>query len=117
MTYSGFGLNNLSAYLIECSREYLEEMYYAAGYLPYYFLYRTAKGVLLFIKSTTEDVSKFSYMIKGLNEIRVVVYSNRFQNMGSRGLRDLREKWDETRQRWVCTDSEFDFVRRYELLP
>jgi DNA-binding Lrp family transcriptional regulator len=117
VTYSGLGLNSLSAYLIECDRELVEEMYYAVGYLPYYFLYRTTKGVLLFIKSTTEDVSKFNYMIKGLNEFRVVVHSNRFESMGIKALANLHRNWDEASQRWVGAEAELDFVKRYESLP
>lgn len=117
MTYDGLGLNNLSIYLIECDEKYVEEMFYAVCYLPYYFLYRTDKGMLLSVKSPGEDIAKFNYMIKGLNEIRVVAYSNRFQNMGIRHLAQLHDKWDEARQKWTCADGELNFVRRFESMP
>jgi len=117
MSYSGLGLDSLSNYLIECNEKYVDEMYYAVGYLPYYYLYRTNKGIILSIKSTTQDVAKFNYMIKGLNEIKVVAYSNRFESMGVRGIADLQPKWDETGQKWVCSNGELDFLKRYESLP
>jgi DNA-binding Lrp family transcriptional regulator len=116
-TYSGLGLNSMSLYLIECDEKYVEEMCYAVGYLPYYFFNRTDKGLILIIKSTSDDVAKFNYMIKGMNEIRVLAYSNRFQNMGSRSLARLEEKWDENRQKWICANGELDFVKRFEALP
>jgi DNA-binding Lrp family transcriptional regulator len=115
--YSGLGLSNLSLYLIECDDKVAEEMYYAVGYLPYYFLYRTEKGVLLSIRTTSEDIAKFNYMIKGMNEIRVVAYSNRFESMGIRSLAGLHEKWDEGKQKWICADRELDFVKRFQALP
>nr|MDO8132820.1 helix-turn-helix domain-containing protein [Candidatus Njordarchaeum guaymaensis] len=117
LTYSGLGLSNLSLYLIECEEEYVEEMLYAVGYLPYYILSRTNNGLLLTIKSTSEDVAKFNYMIKGINEIRVVAHSNRFQSMGSRSILRLYDKWDEVRQKWSCSSGELNFVKRFEALP
>jgi DNA-binding Lrp family transcriptional regulator len=114
MSYSGLGLNSLSLYVIECDEKYMDEMYYAVGYLPYYFLYRTNKGIILSVKSTSEDVAKFNYMIKAASEIKVVTYSNRFESMGTKGVTDLQGKWDETEQRWICPTGELDFVRRYE---
>jgi DNA-binding Lrp family transcriptional regulator len=115
--YSGLGLNNLSLYLIECDDKVAEDMYYAVGYLPYYFLYRTDKGVLLSIRTSSEDIAKFNYMIRGMNEIRVVAYSNRFESMGIRSLAGLHEKWDENKQKWICADHELDFVKRFQELP
>jgi DNA-binding Lrp family transcriptional regulator len=117
MTYAGLGLSNMSMYLIECDEKYVDELLYAAAYLPYYFLYRTDRGMLLSLKSTAEDVSKLNYMIKGLDRISVVAYSNRFQNMGIRLPTQLYEKWDEDRQKWVCADSELDLVSRFESIP
>jgi DNA-binding Lrp family transcriptional regulator len=116
MTYSGLGLSNLNAYLIECDEKYVEEMCYAVGYLPYYFLYRTEKGMLLYIKSTAADIAKFNYMIRGLSEISIAAYSNRFENMGVRSSMRLYDKWDELGQKWVCTHGELDFVKRFEAI-
>jgi DNA-binding Lrp family transcriptional regulator len=115
--YSGMGLNNLSLYLIECDEKHTEEMLYAVGYLPYYFLYRTKNGILLSLKLATEDVSKFNYMINGLDGMNLVAYSNRFENMGIKSLASLIERWDETKQRWVCSEGELDFLRRFESMP
>jgi DNA-binding Lrp family transcriptional regulator len=117
MTYWGLGLSNLSCYLIECSQEQAEELRYAVGYLPYYFMYRTDKGVLLGIKSGPEDAAKINYMLKGINEMRVVTYSNRFENTGVRNLLQVYELWDETSQRWACANDQLDFLKRYESLP
>jgi DNA-binding Lrp family transcriptional regulator len=117
MSYTGLGLSNLSMYLIECDECYVDEMLYAVAYLPYYFLYRTDKGMLLSVKSTSEDVSKFNYMIKGLDKILVLTYSNRFHNMGIRAPTQLHEKWDENKQKWVCASNELDLVTRFESMP
>ncbi|WXG46597.1 MAG: winged helix-turn-helix domain-containing protein [Candidatus Atabeyarchaeum deiterrae] len=117
MTYWGLGLDNLNAYLIECDEEQVEELRYAVGYLPYYFLYRTDRGVLLFIKSAASEAAKINYMIKGINEITVVASSNRFENIGGRSLIHLYEKWNDSRQQWTRLDGELNFLRRYESLP
>jgi DNA-binding Lrp family transcriptional regulator len=114
MYYSGLGLNSMSVYLIECSPESAEEIRYAVGYLPYYFLFTTDKGVVLFIKSGLENVGGINYVIRGINEISILAYSNRFQNMGTGNISRLHEKWDERNQRWIYRSGELDFVKRYE---
>jgi DNA-binding Lrp family transcriptional regulator len=114
MTYQGLGLKSLSTYLIECRPELVEEIHYAVGYLPYYFLYTTDKGALLVIKSALEDVSNINYVIRGINEISIVAYSNRFENIGTRTVNLLHDKWDEANQKWICRSGEFNFVKHYE---
>lgn len=117
ITYWGLGLDNLNMYLIESKEEQVEELCYAVGYLPYYFLYRTDKGVLLSVKSSASEAAKVNYMMKAINEIRIVSSSNRFENVGGRSLVHLYEKWNENKQQWVCKNGELDFVKRYESLP
>jgi DNA-binding Lrp family transcriptional regulator len=114
MTYQGLGLKSLSAYLIECRPELVEEIHYAVGYLPYYYLYTTDKGVLLFIKSALDDVGSINYVIRGIREISIIAYSNRFENTGTRNMTHLHDRWDEQNQKWICRRSEFDFVKHYE---
>jgi hypothetical protein len=117
MMYSGLGLNSLSVYLIECRPELVEEIRYAVGYLPYYFLYTTDKGVLLVIKSGLEDVGNINYVIRGINEISILAYSNRFENTGTRNIFHLHEKWNERNQKWTYRKGDFDFVKHYESTP
>jgi hypothetical protein len=117
MTYLGLGLKSLSAYLIECKPELTEEIHYAVGYLPYYYLYTTDSGVVLFIKSALEDVGSINYVIRGINEITIAAYSSRFQNTGTRDISQLQNKWDEHNQKWTCRKDEFNFVKHYESTP
>jgi hypothetical protein len=117
MTYQGLGLNSLSVYLIECAPESAEEIRYAVGYLPYYFLYTTDKGVLLVIKSGLEDVGNINYVIRGINEISILAYSNRFHNTGTRNTSHLHEIWDEFNQKWICRSGQLNFVKRYASTP
>jgi hypothetical protein len=114
MTYLGLGLRGLSAYLIECKPELVDEIHYAAGYLPYYYLYTTDKGVVLFIKSALEDVGSINYVIRGIHEISILAHSSRFQNTGTRNITQLYNKWDEYNQKWICRKGELDFVEHYE---
>jgi hypothetical protein len=117
MAYYGLGLKGLSVYLVECSPELVEEMQYAVGYLPYYYLYTIDDGLILFIKSGLEDIGNINYVIRGINEINILAYSNRFENTGSRTISHLCDKWDEHNQRWNCHSGELDFVRYYESAP
>jgi DNA-binding Lrp family transcriptional regulator len=115
--YQGLGLKSLSVYLIECRPELVEEIHYAVGYLPYYYLYTTDKGVLLVIKSALEDVGNINYVIRGINEISIIAYSNRFENIGTRNITRLHDRWDERSQKWICRAHEFNFVKHYESTP
>jgi DNA-binding Lrp family transcriptional regulator len=117
MMYDGLGLNSMSVYLIECPPELAEEIRYAVGYLPFYFLYTTDKGVVLFIKSAIEDVASINYVIKGINEISILCYSNRFENTGGRNISHLYDRWDERSQNWICRKGELNFAKRYESTP
>jgi hypothetical protein len=117
MGYQGLGLNSVSTYLIDCRPELVEEIHYAVGYLPYYFLYTTDKGVILLIKSALGDIGNINYVIRGINEISINAYSNRFENIGTRNITLLHDKWDETGQKWICHTDEFNFVKHYESTP
>jgi hypothetical protein len=112
--YTGLALNSMSVYLIECRPDLAEEIRYAVGYLPYYYLYATDTGVLLYIKSGPEDVANINYVIRGINEISILAYSNRFENTGGRTISHLHDKWDELHQKWICHTGELNFVRHYE---
>jgi DNA-binding Lrp family transcriptional regulator len=117
MTYQGLGLKNLSAYLIKCGPELVEELHYAVGYLPYYYLYTTDTGVLLFMKSALEDVGSINYVLRGINEISITAYSSRFENTGTRNMTHLHNKWDECNQKWICRTGELNFVKHYQSTP
>jgi DNA-binding Lrp family transcriptional regulator len=111
--FSGLGLNMALMFAVECDHELLETLYYAFPLYPECTAYRTNKGVIFMIRTTTETAPSISYLIQSFLRDRAerLFATNRLENIGGKSPMGLHEYWNSDRQYWEFKSGFFQLAK------
>jgi hypothetical protein len=115
--FNGLGIPNFVTLVVECERQTVEFFQRAITQFPRYVFAETDSGFFLSLYLPDQSTSRFIHMLRGLQIqtrrtlAREPLLFYRFENVGSRWLFNIADRWNTNRQYWDVPRGEFKFPK------